>query len=459
MNKKILVIFILIVVIILTVVIGIITCKSYKNKNTDEEIQKLYEYGNNLEKMDILPNTIVARFNGEQILFREIETARKSINYSIQNGGEEKNAFYEVLVKKLYKELAKKYPDEVQYNLNMEDNLEKTKKAWLYGYGEKDAEEYRKECLAILCIESDEMWLNEDEFLIYLQDISINQMLESKGIQVVFELMLDKPELAHDTILEEKVERYKELQEKQNDLNAQEEMLSSTQDAVQLLTEIRELYVKDLIINSELELCVDKGELSTTVPTIYEENNENKVKTQSNKNKELTPEIQELKTKIEQDEVNYGDTYQTFTYCQNTYKRKPDRIYFKDSDKNGFFLFEKTDEDFDHLLEVSEDRMAYTVMEDYNLYCFTPDSIETMMTSGDTYIIFDYDNKNLSETDSNFNKDIIFRFNQNTRLYRLVTYLSYFKELIPKENLDKEEFATDTNISGFKYMMYDDLHN
>ena len=39
--------------------------------------------------------------------------------------------------------------------------------------------------------------------------------------------------------------------------------------------EVRELYVKDLIVNSDIELCVDKREVSKTVPTIYkEENNE-----------------------------------------------------------------------------------------------------------------------------------------------------------------------------------------
>ena len=101
--------------------------------------------------------------------------------------------------------------------------------------------------------------------------------------------------------------------------------------------------------------------------------------------------------------------------------------------------------------------MAYTPMEDYNLYAFTPDSINTMMKSKDTYIIFDNDNKNLTEGEAKYNKDIIFRFNQNTRLYRLVTYLSYFKELIPREKLGKEEFANNTNTTGFKYMMYGDF--
>ena len=167
--------------------------------------------------------------------------------------------------------------------------------------------------------------------------------------------------------------------------------------------------------------------------------------------------LEDLKSKVEQDEAGYGNNYLKFEYCKNVYKRKPDRIYFKDPSKDGFFVFEKDDEDFEHLLEVTEDRMAYTTMEDYNLYAFTPDSINTMMKSKDTYIIFDYDNKNLAEGDAEYNKDIIFRFNQNTRLYRLVTYLSYFKELITRENLGKDEFANNTNTTGFRYMMYGDI--
>ena len=52
--------------------------------------------------------------------------------------------------------------------------------------------------------------------------------------------------------------------------------------------------------------------------------------------------------------------------------------------------------------------MHYSVIDDFNLNCFAPDSINTMMTSGENYIIFDYDNGTLSEFDENYNKDIIF---------------------------------------------------
>lgn len=168
-------------------------------------------------------------------------------------------------------------------------------------------------------------------------------------------------------------------------------------------------------------------------------------------------EISQLKAKIEKDEEDYGNDYQKISeYYPYVYKKEPDRIYFKSSKIGAFYVFEKEDENFKHLLEVVEDRMHYSVIDDYNLNCFTPDSINKMMTSGKNYIIFDYDNENSSEFDGNYNKDIIFNFSENTRLYRLVTYLSYYKEPILKSNLPKKEFANNTYISGYKYMTYTD---
>ena len=168
-------------------------------------------------------------------------------------------------------------------------------------------------------------------------------------------------------------------------------------------------------------------------------------------------EINRLKEKIEKDETDYGDNYQEFnTYNPYVYKKEPDRIYFKSSKIGAFYMFDKEDENYEHLLEVVEDRMHYSVIDDYNLNCFTPVSINTMMTSGKNYIIFDYDNGTLSEFDENYNKDIIFKFLENTRLYRLVTYLSYYKVPILKSDLPKKEFANNTSMSGYKYMTYVD---
>lgn len=157
-----------------------------------------------------------------------------------------------------------------------------------------------------------------------------------------------------------------------------------------------------------------------------------------------------LRAQVKKDEKDYGDNYQTFTH--QAYRRKPDRIVSKIGDQDGFHIYEKTDENYEHLLEVAEDRMFWSTCEDYNLWCFTPDSVDTMMTSGDQYIIFDYDNDTTDVTDSNFQRDLVFRFTDQTRLYRLALYLSYQTELISREELPKEEFAADTTMSGYAYM-------
>ena len=91
----------------------------------------------------------------------------------------------------------------------------------------------------------------------------------------------------------------------------------------------------------------------------------------------LNLDLKSQRDKIIEDEQNYGNRYMKFTNFE-LYSRKPDRIIFKQGNKDGFYIFEQTDKAYEHLLVVSEDRMAYSVMQDYNLWCFTPDSIDTM---------------------------------------------------------------------------------
>lgn len=353
-KKKKLILGIISVVLMIAIIITVYLLSKNKSSNLEDKIQEIYNYGDYIEEQDIKPNTIVAKFNGEEILFREIETARKSINYSIDNGKEEnenKNAFYEVLEKKLYIELAKKYPDEVVYNLNIEQNLEKVKKEWSEGYGEKNAEEYRKDYLDVLGIEKDEIWLNENDFLKYLQNISIEQMLSAKGMQIVYKFMLEKPELANDKILEEKVNTYKELQDAQKDMIDKEEMLNAVKDGTKLLTEIRELYVKDLIINSNIEFCADKGELSTKVPEIYSENklitnsNENNEKSNiKNYNENVKIAYSDENNKNNSEFIYYNDSISN-QYQWNSYIIE-NKVITKDMEEIDFSKFEKLDNEF-----------------------------------------------------------------------------------------------------------------
>ena len=156
------------------------------------------------------------------------------------------------------------------------------------------------------------------------------------------------------------------------------------------------------------------------------------------------------KKQIEKDEKNYGNNYQKLNF-DYTYTEKPDRILYKPKERDVFYIFDKTDENYSHLLEVAEDRMYYSQADDFNLTCFTPDSMDRIMSSGENYIIFDYDTEKEQ-------KAIIFKFKDNNRLQRLVSYLCEFRKSYSREELGKDEFTYETT-SGYVYMtrsIYDD---
>ena len=276
MKKKTIFVIVIFIIVLVTIFITKNNDNSYKLENQDG-VKELYEYGEYIESMDIPPNTIVARINGEEILFHEVESYRYSINYSIENGSKDsegKSAFYEVLGNKLAAYMAKKYPDASNYNLNIERNLEKAKNEWINGYDGYTLEESHERWLNVLYIEKDEIWLNEDDWITYLQNKSIEQMLTVKGNSIILDFSLRKPELAKDKILEEKVKEYKSIEEqvkKLVDEGKKDKAIEISSGTLELLKEIQDIYLKDLILNSDIELCVDKKELSYEVPVLYSE--------------------------------------------------------------------------------------------------------------------------------------------------------------------------------------------
>lgn len=278
MKKKTIFVIVIFIIVLVTIFITKNNHNSYKLENQDE-VKELYEYGEYIESMDIPPNTIVARINGEEILFHEVESYRYSINYSIENGSKDsegKSAFYEVLGNKLAAYMAKKYPDASNYNLDIDRNLEKTKNEWVNGFGDYSIEEARERWLEVLYIEKDEIWLKEEDWITYLQNRSIEMMLVSKGNSIISDFRFSKTELANDKVLEEKIARYnqiKELQKNYIDEGKQEEAIELAKETMDLLVETLEIYMKDLILNSDIELCVDKNELSYKVPKIYRQEN------------------------------------------------------------------------------------------------------------------------------------------------------------------------------------------
>ena len=169
--------------------------------------------------------------------------------------------------------------------------------------------------------------------------------------------------------------------------------------------------------------------------------------------------IREKMEIVEKDELEYGDKYETFS--SEVYKENPQRIIFKkENTTNQFYVFSKDDEEYDRILKVTEDRMYYSANQDFNLWSFTPYVLSDVSDSNENFIIFDYndeiDNKDyMYETD--FNRNIFFRFSNNTRLYRLMDYLSYIYKPVNVEELKliigKEDFIPKEQIiSGYKYM-------
>ena len=158
---------------------------------------------------------------------------------------------------------------------------------------------------------------------------------------------------------------------------------------------------------------------------------------------------------VEKDEAEYGEEYMELK-CE-AYKEKPDRIVVKKQNTtNEFYIFDKQNTEYEHLLKVTLDKMYYIYNSDPNKWAFTPYLIEDISLQNENFIILDY-NGEFDINDFESNRDIFFRFKENTRLYRLVDLLTYKTEKYNIEKLrkaiGKDEFTPKDQItSGYKYM-------
>lgn len=200
---------------------------------------------------------------------------------------------------------------------------------------------------------------------------------------------------------------------------------------------------------------VSKNEVKEKEDSIEKDNSEYEKKDVVLKDKAH----EEKKKIVEKDELEYGYNYKVFE--SNAYKEKPKRIIVKkENTTNEFYIFDEKNAEYEHLLKVALDRMYYSAMQDYNLWSFTPYSLKDITDSNENFIIFDYDD-DISQKeysiDTDFNRDIFFRFSTNTRLFRLIDYLTYDSKKYSSDELrsaiGKEEFVPkDQIISGYKYM-------
>ena len=244
-------------------------------KHTKEEI---YEYGKKIEEADIPPNTVVARINGEDILKCDVTMEK----FLMKNSSEDnklnlnENAFYELLEKKtLEKEdgtgnYAKEIdPETIQYALEM--NTEKGISALLEIYD----------------ISEDEKWLSNDEYInMYAKSLLTYQGALEGTADLVIEAIYNERKF--------KDEEYVALQEQYL------KNIESNSETSDQLAELMIAFKKVLLLNQDIEFCMEENILSTEKPKDYiseykndndnketnnnEDDDENKDKTEENKN-------------------------------------------------------------------------------------------------------------------------------------------------------------------------------
>lgn len=244
-------------------------------KHTKEEI---YEYGEKIEEADIPPNTVVAKINGEDILKCDVTMEK----FMMENSSEDnklnlnENAFYELLEKKtLEKEdgtgnYAKEIdPETIQYALEM--NTEKGISALLEIYD----------------ISEDEKWLSNDEYInMYAKSLLTYQGALEGTADLVIEAIYNERKF--------KDEEYVALQEQYL------KNIESNSETSDQLAELMIAFKKVLLLNQDIEFCMEENILSTEKPKDYiseykndndnketnnnEDDDENKDKTEENKN-------------------------------------------------------------------------------------------------------------------------------------------------------------------------------
>lgn len=141
---------------------------------------------------------------------------------------------------------------------------------------------------------------------------------------------------------------------------------------------------------------------------------------------------------IKQDEAGYGNDYRKLQGSLSYYTQNPDRIIYKPKMKDYFYVIDKNDEDYAHLLEVAEDRMTYSLTEMGD--AFHVDSMDRIMSSGKNYIILDYDKEkygNIGVDDGTMPRPVVYKLLDNNRCARLFKYVTQFMKRYTLEELEE----------------------
>lgn len=144
----------------------------------------------------------------------------------------------------------------------------------------------------------------------------------------------------------------------------------------------------------------------------------------------------ELRAMIEQNESGYS--FHPFDRCDGMYYGTPERVTFFDPDSGRTYRFDGGSEGYSHLVEVIEDRMYWSTVENDRLQDFAPCTLDTMRRSDSAYVVLEQGE----------HPPIFLRFDTEKHLYSVLMYMS--KDTRPVRVTD--EFAVITGVSGESYM-------
>lgn len=273
MKKKVIVsvIIILLSISILYVVVSNTNSKSNVVSKKIYTMHDLEEYGDYLETLDLKPNTIVASFDGEPILFHEIKWHINQRKYAEENSNSSSlipnNSFLKALYSRAYVKIAKDYPDYTGYGLHLSETIQKLENEWNNGDKEK--------LLNVVGIETEDIWLNDESMLNYMKSLYTNMDLEGKGLHICMKLMYEKPEISGSKEVIQKVKEYQELTEylkdNKDETQTSEEYKEKMKRQMNLILEIRNEFMEAYILNNKIKLLANENKLYTDIPDIYED--------------------------------------------------------------------------------------------------------------------------------------------------------------------------------------------
>lgn len=255
-------IFIIILVMVILLITGyVLGRKGIFEKTSSEEIdleennnvvaveendqytkEELYEYGDKIKNMELAPNTIVAKIDGEEILKCEVDRAEYSIQYAISNGTDlsENNALYDVLELKLANQLVDKDSIAAEYEVDVKNFIEMS-------------QEELNEFYEMYNIEEDEKWLSDYE----LKNFFIRNMIEFRAESELSDSIWEEAKNNKANI---KNEEYLKLLEIVKD-----EEYSDADN----LSKLVNLYKRELLFSKKIELCVENNQKSVVIPLDY----------------------------------------------------------------------------------------------------------------------------------------------------------------------------------------------